>query len=314
MPDLAMRSQQDVTIGADVQPKQELALSKCLFDRLASWQAMHSDLLAPGLTLAVLDADTIELEWKTTAERGAQHQAPTTIKLLVPSELIDKQSGWHFKAELVSNFMSSAAHQSIEPLATPFFKSLMTQGLKVERIENAVLSDATIDLNLAPEVTIASTHLNASLELKCHKLHLEDVKISDSKITFDIEEGTWRRVVAKGDKTHFLGHLRRTEVEASCSFSEIYWNVDLKGVAFHGDDLLHRMRATIFSENSTLFCPELVARLKLTPITPEQERALAARIAAARWSDVAARDWSEVNDRVGDGSKCARSQACIVDR
>lgn len=312
MTDLAMKKPGDVVISADVGQEQDLALSNCLFDRLASWRLTPSDPLAPGLILAALDADTIELEWKTTIERGAQHPQPTSIKLLVPTELVNEQSGWHFKAALVSNFLSSGAHQSAEPLATPFFKSLMQRGFKVTRIEHAVLSDAVIDLHLAPEAVVANARLNGSLELKCQRLDLTNVEIKDCKINFNVNEGSWRRVVVKGERTHLLGELGSTTLDENCSFDGPFVNVNLKKATLLGDDLHKRFKR--FQGGSwAIFSPEQCKRLHLSNAQPGETERRQAIISAARWSDVKSLDWSEVSDRVGNDKQGATSRACRID-
>jgi hypothetical protein len=198
----------------------------------------------------------------------------------------------------MTNFITSGAEETREPLRSEFLQSLMDRGYIVESISNATLTDASIKLNLAPKVTIADSRLNASLALECEELNLHRVQIVDSKIDFKVQSGEWQEVSVGGDKTQFTGQLGTTTVDEKCFFNGCCWKADIRQGRFLGDDLASRI-VQMSAEHGCL-PPEVTKDWR--QLTPEEVAQRDAILAAARWQDIETGGWKGTTDRSKEGA------------
>jgi len=270
------------------------SLAQCVFAPSASWQAVAaSPLVGNQLKLHLHAPGDMELEWIVNGGNRPNSNMPTRIQLKVPPEEIARQSGWDFKAEIVTNLLSSEAHLAKEPLRTPFLQSLVAQGYKIVGITNAKLTDAAMEIQLAPRVIFSDVRLNASLTLCCDELNFENVEIFHCKLNFQVAGGTWKGVAVTGDTTHLIGQLGTTTIDKTCTFNGCYFNANITKGRFLGEDLRARFQAT-FGSN---MIPEEIRKIT-TQMTEEEARLMFERLATGHWSDVEGGSWDGSSDRL----------------
>jgi hypothetical protein len=270
------------------------SLSGCLFDRARSWKVVSGERFADGqLLINAANINAVEVEWTSEGGVRPDKTAPTSIRLLVPPSEVVNRSAWDFKAELLTNFMSTKAGSAREPLSTEFLQSLVEKGYTISSISNASVSDAKLSLKLASCTTLEKVDLNAALTLQCDTLYLTDVNISNCHLTFAVGGGTWSNVLMSGDKTALMGQLGETVMDEKCVFDSGYLAADFRNGHISTSNLRERMKTMIYE--GQLMPTELRPYLG-TPLTPEQVAAMNARIASFKPQQINAAEWQHARD------------------
>jgi hypothetical protein len=266
----------------------DTCLVQSLFSNVASWKLISQTPLAEGLSLIAHEDGGFSLRW--VAQCGDPTE-PSTVVLKVPEQLPDTVTGWRFKAEVGSNYYSSDAIEASDPLATPFFKSLIAKGFVVTSIENAVLPDLNIDIKLGKSCVIRNSEIYGALKLETQELILENVRAENCKIEFNVQTGRWSNFNVKGERSQFIGDAGTTIISDDCHFSGVVWRISLLNVAFEAQDFFKQLNKTTFQ--SGMLPAQFTERLNIISHEEYQRRVDNAEVNRAA---VAEREWAQPED------------------
>jgi hypothetical protein len=245
------------------------------------------------LNVVVGDDDDVRLQWRSMQAHRLNSKQPTLIELRVPREEISSQSGWEFKAGILTNFLGSDAQEAHEPLRTRFLQTLCARNYEIAHVSNAVLSDAAVAMRFASRVVLEGLRIQAQMQLHTEELYISNAEIVDSKLDLKVERGVWRNVYVHGTACQLSGELGDTLFDDQCRFTHCYLDVDLRRATFLGDDFWSRLE-NVGVKGS---CASDQLRGVATPMSAEKKLEFHRRLTEVVHERVGIESWRRTEDR-----------------
>lgn len=275
----------------------ELDLAEALFSPEAAWEAVCIKTpICEQLRVEVAGPDDLRLVWKVPTGNRPVSSQPTRIELQIPEEILKSQTAWEFRADMLTNLARSEASSTSEPMRTPFFSTLMDKGFAVVSVENASLTDAALQMRFAKDASLSNVRLQAEGCIRCDRLTLSQVEITDAKLSIYTESGWWRGVVFTGT-TELLGAIGKTVMDEKCKFDRSVVKADCREADF-GPDLSNRLIGGVY--DGSLMPPSVQALLG--PVNEEYVRKMYGALEALKHEAIRG-EWADSVDRTSNGQR-----------
>lgn len=238
---------------------QKVDLAAAIFSPEAAWQAVCvQNPICDQLKVEMTSLQDARLVWTSLAGTRPNASQPTRIELQIPAGILQSQSAWEFKADMLTNLAAGNSDSAPEPMRTPFFSTLMDKGFEIVSIANASLSDAALQMRFSRTASLSNVKMQAEGCIRCEKLALQQVEIVDSKLSIYTETGSWTGVLVKG-ATELSGSLGKTAIDGQCVFHGTVVKADCREADF-GPNLGSRLLGGLYT--SELMPPPVKALLQ----------------------------------------------------